>query len=355
MKTILLTGGAGFIGSNLVRHLIDNGHTVINLDLLTYAGSLENLTGVPEGEQYRFVHGSIGDKGLVESLLTEHQPDAIINVAAETHVDRSIDDPDVFIDTNIVGLHTLLRLARYYWAGLHGEKKTGFRFLQVSTDEVYGSVSTGLSKEDDPFRANSPYAAAKASGDLLVRSYHKTYGLPTLITNGSNTYGPNQFPEKLIPLTILKAIGSEPLPIYGDGKNVRDWLFVQDHCRGISHILMTGKPGQNYNIGGSDERPNIEVVRTLCAVLDRLAPRADGAAYRKQITFVADRPGHDFRYALNTGLAEDLGWKTLTNFQTGLETTVTWYLDNQPWCQSVIESKEQLSRIGLATKIEENS
>ncbi|MBF0358981.1 MAG: dTDP-glucose 4,6-dehydratase [Magnetococcales bacterium] len=350
MKTILLTGGAGFIGSNLVRNLLESGHTIINLDLLTYAGSLENLKGVPSNSQYRFVHGSIGDKDLVDSLLKEHQPDAIVNVAAETHVDRSIDDPDIFIDTNIVGLHTLLRLARYYWSGLQGDKKSGFRFLQVSTDEVYGSVMTGLSKEDDPFRANSPYAAAKASGDLLVRSYHKTYGLPTLITNGSNTYGPHQFPEKLIPLTILKAIAGEALPIYGDGKNVRDWLFVEDHCRGIAHTLMAGEPGRNYNIGGSDERPNIEVVQKLCAVLDTLTPRADGAKYQDQITYVADRPGHDFRYALDTTLAQSLGWRTQVEFSEGLETTVSWYLNNQPWCKAVAENIDPLSRIGLATK-----
>ncbi|MBF0194754.1 MAG: dTDP-glucose 4,6-dehydratase [Magnetococcales bacterium] len=348
MNTIIVTGGAGFIGSNLVRHLLNNNYRVINLDLLTYAGSLENLVGLVEGDKYRFVHGSIGNKKLVESLLEEHKPDAIINVAAETHVDRSIDDPDIFIDTNIVGLHTLLRLARYYWSSLEGEKQAGFRFLQVSTDEVYGSVVAGHSKEDDAFRANSPYAAAKASGDLLVRSYNKTYNLPTLITNGSNTYGPNQFPEKLIPLTILKAIGGAALPIYGDGKNVRDWLFVEDHCRGIAHVLKSGEAGKNYNIGGSDERTNIDVVSYLCSVLDRLSPRADGLLYEKQIEYVADRPGHDFRYALDTTRAQGLGWQTKTNFTDGLEKTVKWYLENQEWCRSVAANNDPLSRIGLA-------
>ncbi|MBF0381059.1 MAG: dTDP-glucose 4,6-dehydratase [Magnetococcales bacterium] len=348
MNTILVTGGAGFIGSNLVRHLLNSNFRVINLDLLTYAGSLENLVGLKEGDEYRFVHGSIGNKKLVESLLREHSPDAIVNVAAETHVDRSIDDPDVFIETNIVGLHTLLRLARYYWDGLEGDKKAGFRFLQVSTDEVYGSVVSGHSVEDDPFRANSPYAAAKASGDLLVRSYNKTYNLPTLITNGSNTYGPNQFPEKLIPLTILKAIGGDSLPIYGDGKNVRDWLFVGDHCRGIAHVLQHGDAGKNYNIGGSDERENIDVVSYLCSVLDRLSPRKDGVKYEKQIKFVADRPGHDFRYALDTARARGLGWRTMTDFQQGLGETVRWYLDNQEWCRKVAANSDPLSRIGLA-------
>lgn len=336
---ILVTGGAGFIGSNFVLDwLAQSDEPVLNLDALTYAGNLENLAVLKNDPRHVFVRGSIGDAALVATLLEQHQPRAIVNFAAESHVDRSIHGPEEFIQTNIVGTFRLLEAVRTYWNGMDEEAKKRFRFLHVSTDEVYGS----LGKEDPAFtennryEPNSPYSASKAASDHLVRAYHHTYGLPVLTTNCSNNYGPYHFPEKLIPLIIHNALAGKPLPIYGDGQQVRDWLYVQDHCSAIRRVLEAGVPGETYNVGGWNEKPNLEVVHTLCAMLDQLQPRQDGLSYQEQITFVKDRPGHDRRYAIDaTRIERELGWKPAETFETGIRKTVQWYLDNQAWVANV--------------------
>ena len=345
---ILVTGAAGFIGSNFVLDwLAQSDEPVINLDDLTYAGNLENLASLDGDARHVFVKGSIGDFDLVARLLAEHQPRAVVNFAAESHVDRSIHGPEDFIQTNIVGTFRLLEAVRAYYGQLRpegsplgGEKtaKNEFRFLHVSTDEVYGSLA-----KDDPafsetnqYEPNSPYSASKAASDHLVRAYHHTYGLPVLTTNCSNNYGPYHFPEKLIPLVILNALAGKPLPIYGDGQQIRDWLYVKDHCSAIRRVLEAGKLGETYNVGGWNEKPNLDVVHTLCSILDELRPRADGKPYKEQITYVTDRPGHDRRYAIDaTKIERELGWKPAETFETGIKKTVQWYLDNQAWVANV--------------------
>ena len=343
--TILVTGGAGFIGSNFVLDwLAECDGPVVNLDKLTYAGNLDNLTPVEGDPRHIFVRGDIGDFDLVLGLLREHQVRAIVHLAAESHVDRSIHGPEDFIQTNVVGTFRLLEAARAYWSELPAERREAFRFLHVSTDEVYGSLGPEDRpfREDTPYAPNSPYSASKAASDHLVRAYHNTYGLPTLTTNCSNNYGPYQFPEKLIPLCIHNALAGKPLPIYGDGQNVRDWLYVRDHCAAIREVLARGRPGEVYNIGGWNERTNLEVVHTLCDILDRLAPRADGRSYREQITFVKDRPGHDRRYAIDARKIErELGWRPAESFETGIEKTVRWYLDNAEWVRRVASGEYQ--------------
>ena len=337
-NTILVTGGAGFIGSNFVlQQLQDESASIINLDRLTYAGNLGNLAGIATHKHYEFVHGDIGDRGLVRQLLEKHEPAAIVHFAAESHVDRSILGPDDFIRTNIDGTFALLEEARAYWSGLAEDARRRFRFLHVSTDEVYGSL--GLDdppfSETTPYAPNSPYAASKAASDHLVRAYHHTYGLPTLTTNCSNNYGRFQFPEKLIPLMILNARDGKPLPVYGDGKNVRDWLYVEDHCTAIATVLRSGRPGETYNVGGWNEKPNLEIVGTICDLVDEMAPRP-GLSRRDLITFVKDRPGHDRRYAMNAGKIErELGWKPKETFESGIRKTVRWYLENEEWVQGV--------------------
>ncbi len=352
MNTVLVTGGAGFIGSNLVRYLIARGETrVLNLDKLTYAGNLDSLAQFREHPNHLFFHGAIENKALVAELLVTYEPGAIINLAAESHVDRSIDGPAAFIETNVVGTFRLLEAARGYWNRLNNEKRSGFRFLHVSTDEVYGSLGpTGFFTEETPYAPNSPYSASKAASDHLVRAYHHTYGLPTLITNCSNNYGPYQFPEKLIPLMILNALEGKPLPVYGDGQNIRDWLYVEDHCRALRTVLEKGRPGESYNIGGNNEKTNLEVVQTLCDLLDKLCPIKDGNSYRQQITFVKDRPGHDRRYAIDASkIKRELGWVPQETFETGLRKTVQWYLDNQAWWQRVRDGSYRGERLGLGT------
>ena len=336
---ILVTGAAGFIGSNFVLDwLAQSDELVINLDALTYAGNLDNLASLKNDPRHIFVHGDIGNFELVSQLLAEHQPRAVVNFAAESHVDRSIHGPEDFIQTNIVGTFHLLEAVRAYWGGLEGEAKSSFRFLHVSTDEVYGSLA-----KDDPafsetnrYEPNSPYSASKAASDHLVRTYHHTYGLPVLTTNCSNNYGPYHFPEKLIPLVIHNALGGKPLPIYGDGQQIRDWLYVKDHCSAIRRVLEAGQLGETYNIGGWNEKPNLDVVHTLCAILDELSPRADKQPYKTQITYVKDRPGHDRRYAIDASKIErELGWKPAETFETGIRKTVQWYLDNQSWVRNI--------------------
>ncbi|MCL2523744.1 MAG: dTDP-glucose 4,6-dehydratase [Betaproteobacteria bacterium] len=336
---ILVTGGAGFIGSNFVLDWLAAGdEAVVNLDALTYAGNLENLASLRGDARHIFVHGDIGDGELIERLLRQYQPRAIVNFAAESHVDRSIHGPEDFIQTNIVGTFRLLEAVRAYWGGLGAGEKAAFRFLHVSTDEVYGSLA-----KDDPafsenhrYEPNSPYSASKAASDHLARAYHHTYGLPVLTTNCSNNYGPYHFPEKLIPLIIHNALAGKPLPIYGDGQQIRDWLYVADHCAAIRRVLAAGQPGETYNIGGWNEKPNLEVVHTLCAMLDELSPRADGRSYREQIVFVTDRPGHDRRYAIDAGKIErELGWKPAETFESGIRKTVRWYLDHPDWVANV--------------------
>ena len=336
---VLVTGAAGFIGSNFVLDwLAQSDEPVINLDALTYAGNLENLASLQGDPRHMFVKGDIGDFDLVARLLAEHQPRAVVNFAAESHVDRSIHGPEDFIQTNIVGTFRLLEAVRAYWNGLAGEAKDNFRFLHVSTDEVYGSL-----EKDEPafaethrYEPNSPYSASKAASDHLVRAYHHTYGLPVLTTNCSNNYGPYHFPEKLIPLVIHNALAGKPLPIYGDGQQIRDWLYVTDHCSAIRRVLEAGRAGEVYNIGGWNEKPNLDVVHTLCAILDELSPRADGKPYKEQITYVKDRPGHDRRYAIDASkLERELGWKPAETFETGIKKTVQWYLDNQAWVANV--------------------
>lgn len=337
--TVLVTGGAGFIGSNFVLDWLDMiGEPVINLDKLTYAGNLENLSSMEGDARHVFVRGDIGDFDLVSKLLADHRPHAVINLAAESHVDRSIHGPEDFIQTNIVGCFRLLEAVRAYWNQMPSDDKAGFRFLHVSTDEVYGSLAADDPpfKESNCYEPNSPYSASKAASDHLVRAYHHTYGLPVLTTNCSNNYGPYHFPEKLIPLVIHNALAGKPLPIYGDGQQIRDWLYVKDHCAAIRRVLEAGSVGETYNIGGWNEKPNLDVVYTLCAILDRLAPRSDGLSYREQITFVKDRPGHDRRYAIDAGKIErNLGWKPTETFESGIEKTVRWYLDHQNWVARV--------------------
>lgn len=337
--TILVTGGAGFIGSNFVLDwLAVCDEPVVNLDALTYAGNLENLASLNGNANHIFVHGDIGDFDLVANLLAKYQPRAVVNFAAESHVDRSIHGPGEFIQTNIVGTFHLLEAVRAYWGALNAEAAAAFRFLHVSTDEVYGSLG-----KDDPafsetnrYEPNSPYSASKAASDHLVRAYHHTYGLPVLTTNCSNNYGPYHFPEKLIPLIIHNALAGKPLPIYGDGQQIRDWLYVKDHCSAIRCVLAGGRLGETYNVGGWNEKPNLDVVHTLCAILDDLQPRMDGKSYREQITFVKDRPGHDRRYAIDARkLEQELGWKPAETFETGIRKTVQWYLDNQSWVANV--------------------
>jgi len=336
---ILVTGGAGFIGSNFVLDWLNNGkEPVINLDKLTYAGNPDNLVALNSDERHRFVHGDIGDAELVVRLLKEYQPRAIVNFAAESHVDRSIHGPDDFIQTNIVGTFYLLETVRAYWMELDGSLKSAFRFLHVSTDEVYGSLEPlePAFRETNPYRPNSPYSASKAASDHLIRAYHHTYGLPVLTTNCSNNYGPYQFPEKLIPLVIHNALAGKALPIYGDGQQIRDWLYVEDHCAAVCRVLENGRLGETYNIGGWNEKPNLEVVHLLCGILDELHPRVDGLSYTTQITFVKDRPGHDRRYAIDASKIErELGWKPVETFETGIRKTVQWYLDHQHWVQNV--------------------
>jgi dTDP-glucose 4,6-dehydratase len=337
--TILVTGAAGFIGSNFVLDWLEQcNEPVVNLDLLTYAGNLENLKDLIGDPRYQFAFGNIGDRALVGKLLADTTPRAVINFAAESHVDRSIHGPGEFIQTNIVGTFNLLESVRGYWNDLPEDQKTAFRFLHVSTDEVYGS----LTKEDPPFsetnqyEPNSPYSASKAASDHLVRAWHHTYGLPVLTTNCSNNYGPYHFPEKLIPLCILNALNGKPLPIYGDGQQIRDWLYVKDHCSAIRRVLEAGQLGETYNVGGWNEKANLDVVNTLCTILDELQPRADGQSYKTQITFVQDRPGHDRRYAIDARkLEKELGWKPQETFDTGIRKTVQWYLDNQEWVSHV--------------------
>lgn len=337
--TILVTGSAGFIGANFVLDwLAQSDETVVSLDKLTYAGNRQNLASLEEDPRHHFVQGDIGDAELVADLLRRHRPRAILNFAAESHVDRSIHGPEDFIQTNIVGTFRLLEAVRAYWNSLGEADKSLFRFLHVSTDEVYGSLGPNdpAFREDNKYEPNSPYSASKAASDHLVRAYHHTYGLPVLTTNCSNNYGPYHFPEKLIPLVIHNALAGKDLPIYGDGQQIRDWLYVKDHCTAIRRVLEAGQLGETYNVGGWNEKANIEVVHTLCDILDLEQPRGDGKSYREQITFVRDRPGHDRRYAIDaTRLERELGWKPAETFETGIRKTVRWYLDNQAWVSNV--------------------
>ena len=336
---ILVTGGAGFIGANFVLDwFAQSDEAIMNLDALTYAGNLQSLASLGADKRHIFVQGDIGDSTLVADLLAQNQPRSIINFAAESHVDRSIHSPDNFIQTNIMGTFRLLEAVRAYWGGLSSEAKQRFRFLHVSTDEVYGSLAKGepAFSETRRYEPNSPYSASKAASDHLVRAYHHTYGLPVLTTNCSNNYGPYHFPEKLIPLMIINALAGKPLPVYGDGQQIRDWLYVKDHCGAIRLILEAGRVGEVYNIGGCNEKPNIEIVHTVCALLDELRPRIDGKSYREQIAYVTDRPGHDRRYAIDASKIEhELGWKPVETFETGIRKTVQWYLDNQGWVSNV--------------------
>jgi dTDP-glucose 4,6-dehydratase len=350
VQTWLVTGGAGFIGGNFVLDAVARGIRIVNVDALTYAGNRDTLRSIEGHPDHVFVHGDIGDRGLIGSLLATHGPDAVINFAAESHVDRSIDGPAAFVQTNVVGTLGLLESVRDYWRALPAARKDAFRLLHVSTDEVYGSLGdTGKFTEDTPYAPNSPYSASKAASDHLVRAFHHTYGLPVLTTNCSNNYGPYQFPEKLIPLVIARALAGEPLPVYGDGKNVRDWLYVADHCAAIRAVLERGRVGETYNVGGDAEMQNIEVVHAICALLDARRPRADGAPRASQVTYVADRPGHDRRYAIDASkLKRELGWSAAHNFGQGIADTVDWYLDNQAWVQRVLDGSYRLERIGAA-------
>lgn len=350
MTTWLVTGGAGFIGGNFVLDAVGRGIKVVNLDALTYAGNRDTLASLDGDANHVFVHGDIGDRALVAGLLAEHRPDAVVNFAAESHVDRSIDGPAAFIQTNVVGTLALLEAVRDHWKSLEGEARQAFRFLHVSTDEVYGTLGeTGKFTEDTPYAPNSPYSASKAASDHLVRAFHHTYGLPTLTTNCSNNYGPYHFPEKLIPLVIAKALAGEPLPVYGDGRQVRDWLFVSDHCAAIRTVLAKGRVGETYNVGGNAEMQNIEVVHAICALLDRRRPREDGLPRASQVTHVADRPGHDRRYAIDASkLRDELGWEPAYTFERGIAETVDWYLAHQDWVQRVLDGSYRLERIGVA-------
>ncbi len=350
MPTWLVTGGAGFIGGNFVLDAVASGVRIINLDVLTYAGNLDTLATLEGNPGHTFVKGDIGDRTLVATLLAEYRPDAVVNFAAESHVDRSIDGPAAFVQTNVVGTLGLLECVRDYWKALEGASHDGFRFLHVSTDEVYGSLGdTGKFTETTAYAPNSPYSASKAASDHLVRAFPHTYGLPVLTTNCSNNYGPYQFPEKLIPLIIAKALAGEPLPVYGDGRNVRDWLYVGDHCSAIRAVLERGRPGETYNVGGEAERENIVVVKAICALLDQRRPLADGRARKSLITYVKDRPGHDRRYAIDASkLHGELGWAPSMTFEQGIARTVDWYLDQQAWVNRVLDGSYRLERIGSA-------
>lgn len=346
---VLITGGAGFIGSAVVRQYInDTEHEVINLDALTYAGNLESLKDVDQSPRYTFEHVNICDINEIERVFEQHQPDAIMHLAAESHVDRSIDGPAEFIQTNIVGTYNLLDVAKRYWDSLTGERKGKFRFHHVSTDEVYGDLEeTGYFTEESNYEPSSPYSASKASSDHLVRAWHRTYGLPVVVTNCSNNYGAYQFPEKLIPLVTLNALEGKPLPIYGKGSQIRDWLHVDDHARALRLVLETGKDGETYNIGGHNEKTNLEVVKTICGLLDKLVPDSDYIPHESLITYVADRPGHDLRYAIDASkIASELGWMPEETFESGIEKTIRWYLENPEWCQHVQDGSYQRERLG---------
>ena len=347
MKTYLITGGCGFIGSNFVRFILEREPeaTIINLDKLTYAGNIHNLDGI-SNSRYHFVHGDICDSELVAKLFNDHQFDGVVHFAAESHVDRSIDGPAEFVQTNIVGTLNLLEQSREY---LNKEEKSNFRFLHVSTDEVYGTLGDkGKFFESTPYDPSSPYSASKAGSDHLARAWHRTYGLPVLVTNCSNNYGAYQFPEKLIPLMIINCLHRKPLPVYGKGENVRDWLFVTDHCEAIHTVLTSGQVGETYNIGGNNEIKNIDVVLTICSLLDEMSPREDGSKYSKLITYVQDRPGHDFRYAIDaTKINQELGWSPKESFETGIRKTIDWYLNNQQWWQAIQDNTYQQERLGV--------
>lgn len=348
---VLVTGGCGFIGSNLVRHLInDGGHTVLNVDKLTYAGNPHSLADVAEHPGYQFSQTDICDAGAVTALFDDFQPDWIMHLAAESHVDRSIDGPGEFVQTNVVGTFTLLQAARAHYEKLTGDARDRFRFLHVSTDEVYGSLSEeGLFSESTAYDPHSPYSASKAASDHLARAWADTYGLPVLVTNCSNNYGPFQFPEKLIPVVILKALRGEPIPVYGKGENIRDWLYVGDHAEALHLVVAKGQAGETYNIGGNNERQNIELVRLLCSLLDEFNPREDGKSYAEQITFVTDRPGHDLRYAIDaTKIKNELGWSPQQDHTSGFRKTVQWYLENQPWTDRILSGDYRLERLGNA-------
>ena len=352
---LLVTGGAGFIGSNFIRFLLSDASAspqvskIVNLDKLTYAGNPDNLTDVQSDPRYVFAEGGIEDDSLIHKLLIEHHIDAVVNFAAESHVDRSIDSPEPFFQTNVIGTLRILNESLKFWKELDNEKKAAFRFLHVSTDEVYGTLTETdpAFEETTPFAPNSPYSASKAASDHIVRAYHHTYGMPVITTNCSNNYGPYQFPEKLIPLMILNALEGKDLPIYGDGMNVRDWLYVTDHCSGIWAALLKGVKGETYNIGGKNEKPNIEIVDTICKILDEKQPRKDGKSYTEQKIFVKDRPGHDRRYAINCSKIEsELSWSPSETFETGITKTVQWYLDNRAWCDNITSGKYARQRLG---------
>jgi dTDP-glucose 4,6-dehydratase len=352
MKTYFVTGGAGFIGSNFILSLLPAENiTVVNYDKLTYAGNLESLASLDNDPSYIFAEGDICDQARVLELLSSHQPDYIINFAAESHVDRSIDGPSEFIQTNIIGTFELIEATRNYWGKLTGEKKQAFRFLHVSTDEVFGSLGPeGYFTEETPYAPNSPYAASKASSDHLIRSYNRTFGFPALTTNCSNNYGPCQFPEKLVPLIIHNALNGKPLPIYGDGQQIRDWLYVEDHCQAIRTVLEKGTLGEVYTVGGNNEKANLDIVHSICELLDEMSPEASGKPYKSLITFVNDRPGHDRRYAIDSGkIQRELGWTPKETFQTGLEKTIRWYLDHQTWVERVMSGAYRGERLGLGS------
>lgn len=346
---IIVTGGAGFIGSALIRYLIkETDHNVLNIDKLTYAGNLSSLNEIKESSRYQFEQVDIVDLESVKRIFKNFKPDAVMNLAAESHVDRSIDGAGPFITTNIVGTYTLLETAREYWSGLNDEKKKTFRFHHISTDEVFGSLGDhGLFTEKTSYDPRSPYSASKAASDHLVRAWYHTYGLPVVLTNCSNNYGPYHFPEKLIPLIILNALDEKPLPVYGKGENIRDWLYVEDHARALITVLAKGQLGESYNVGGNNEKKNIEVVQTICRILDRLRPRINGQTYEDLITYVTDRPGHDFRYAIDSSkLQNELGWQPLETFESGIEKTVRWYLDNKNWWEPIRAAKYSGERLG---------